>query len=130
MKYKILFSACLLSVCLGVKAQQAYMIDQQAAVFYPADYDAAAHLPSPIFLQELVPQGQVPENWKIRPVYSTENGKSVATLTVGADDDLYGTGEVTGELRRNGKEVIFWNKDNYGYFANEGKNLTRATPGC
>lgn len=128
MKYKILFSACLLSVCLGVKAQQAYMIDQKAAVFYPADYDAAAHLPSPIFLQELVPQGQVPENWKIRPVYSTENGKSVATLTVGADDDLYGTGEVTGELRRNGKEVIFWNKDNYGYFANEGKNLYQSHP--
>jgi len=29
--------------------------------------------------------------------------------------DLYGTGSVTGPLRRNGREVIFWNTDNFVY---------------
>ena len=39
------------------------------------------------------------------------------------NESKYGTGEVVGDLRRNGKEVVFWNSDNYGYTKNEGKNL-------
>ncbi|MDO4214647.1 MAG: glycoside hydrolase family 31 protein [Bacteroidales bacterium] len=116
------------SLSLAVSAQQSFMIDKNVAVFYPADFNAGAHLPSMAFTQELVPQGNVAGNWKIRPVFSQENGKSVAVLNVGADDDLYGTGEVIGDLRRNGKEVVFWNKDNYGYMANEGKNLYQTHP--
>lgn len=109
-------------------AQQAFMIDKNAAVFYPADFNAEAHLPSMVFTQELAPQGNVAESWSIRPIFSHENGMSIATLNVGADDDLYGTGEVVGPLRRNGQEVIFWNKDNYGYVANDGKNLYQSHP--
>ena len=117
-------------LCAGMSAmaQQAYMIDKNAAVFYPADFSAESHLPSVIFTQELIPQGNVASTWKIRPVFTTENGNAVATLNVGADDDLYGTGEVVGNLRRNGKEVWFWNKDNYGYMANDGKNLYQSHP--
>lgn len=111
-----------------VLAQQSYMMDKNVAVFYPADFQAEKHLPSPIFERELVPQGAVAADWKIRPVYGTEGGKTTVTITIGNDDDIYGTGEVTGDLRRNGKEVEFWNSDNYGYMKNEGKNLYQSHP--
>lgn len=128
MKSKVFVSLLLLGASLSANAQQAFMIDKNAAVFYPADFNAGAHLPSMAFTQELIPQGNVAGSWKIRPVFSEENGNSVAVLNVGADDDLYGTGEVVGPLRRNGQEVIFWNKDNYGYMSNEGKNLYQSHP--
>lgn len=128
MKSKVFVSLLLLGASLSASAQQAFMIDKNSAVFYPADFNSGAHLPSMAFTQELIPQGNVAGSWKIRPVFSQENGKSVAVLNVGADDDLYGTGEVVGPLRRNGQEVVFWNKDNYGYMANEGKNLYQSHP--
>lgn len=118
----------LASLVMGAMAQQSFMTDQNVAVFYPANYQSEAHSPSPIFLHELAPVAQVPSDWRLRPVYSQVGGKSVCTIKIGADDDLYGTGEVTGPLRRNGRETVFWNKDNYGYFANEGKNLYQSHP--
>lgn len=127
-KLQFLAILAFISGFAGMKAQQAFLTNQSTAVFYPANFNAKAHLPSPVFTHELIPQSPLPIDWKIRPVYSTEGGKTVVTLNVGADDDFYGTGEVYGSLRRNGKEVVFWNKDNYGYFGNEGKNLYQSHP--
>ena len=44
------------------KAQHSYMSAPGVAVFYPAQYDASAHAPSPIFEQELYPKGEVPSD--------------------------------------------------------------------
>ncbi len=118
----------LASLCWGAMAQTSFMTDQNVAVFYPANYQSEAHSPSPIFLHDLAPVGTVPADWRLRPVYTEVDGKSVATIKIAADDDLYGTGEVVGPLRRNGRETVFWNRDNYGYFANEGKNLYQSHP--
>ena len=118
----------LASLCMGAIAQHSFMTDENVAVFYPANYQSEAHSPSPIFLHDLAPVGVVPANWRLRPVYSETDGKRVVTIQIGADDDLYGTGEVTGPLRRNDREVVFWNKDNYGYFSNDGKNLYQSHP--
>lgn len=127
MKKKIITAACC-SLALGAMAQQSYMIDRNVAVFYPADYQAEAHSPSPIFLHELVPQGPVVDNWKLTPRFDSTDSLSIVTLDINADDDLYGTGEVTGDLRRNNKDILLWNKDNYGYMANEGRNLYQSHP--
>ena len=128
MNHKLFASLLLCAAAFSAQAQQAYMIGENTAVFYPADFNAEAHLPSMAFTHELIPQGGLAEGWKLRPVFTCEDGKSVAILNVAPDDDLYGTGEVFGDLRRNGKEVIFWNKDNYGYMDNEGKNLYQTHP--
>lgn len=114
--------------CVHAHAQQSYMTDDNVAVFYPANYNAEAHSPSPIFVNELAPIGQVPASWQLKPVYSVEGGKTVVTINVGTSDDLYGTGEVTGDLRRNGKQVNFWNTDSYGYLKEEGKQLYQSHP--
>ena len=100
--------------CMG---QHAYMAGKGVAVFYPANYDASAHSPSPIFERELYPIGEVPSDWRIRPVYSQSDKEQVVTLHVGEDVDLYGGGEVWGSLRRNGKTIEFWNMDNPYYRA-------------
>ncbi len=125
---QIILALSLASLTVGAMAQQSYLTDTNVAVFYPANYQAEAHSPSPIFLHDLSPEGAVPADWKLRPEYSETDGKSVATIRIGADDDLYGTGEVAGPLRRNDREVIFWNQDNYGYFTNDGKNLYQSHP--
>ena len=102
-------------VALAGNAQHSYLSAPGVAVFYPAKYDASAHAPSPIFERELYPIGEVPADWKIRPVYSQVGKEQVVTLHVGEDVDLYGGGEVWGSLRRNGKTIEFWNMDNPYY---------------
>ena len=126
-KFKVLL---LLAPCslLNVSAQQSYMTSKDVAVFYPAQYDAAAHSPSPIFIRELAPQGAVSSAWKLRPVFSTEEGKSVVRIKVDADADLYGGGEVWGPLRRNGKTIEFWNVDTPCYGVDEGTHLYQSHP--
>ena len=113
---------------LVAQAQQSYMASKDVAVFYPAQYDAAAHSPSPIFIRELAPQGAVSPSWKLRPVFSTEEGKSVVRIKVDADADLYGGGEVWGPLRRNGKTIEFWNVDTPCYGVDDGTHLYQSHP--
>lgn len=78
-------------MCLTAFAQHSYLTADGVAVFIPKDFDAAQHLPSPIFLRELVPTGTVPASWQLRPQFSTEKGSCVATILVGDDVDFYGT---------------------------------------
>ena len=113
---------------LVAQAQQSYMASQDVAVFYPAQYDAAAHSPSPNFIRELAPQGAVSPSWKLHPVFSTEEGKSVVRIKVDADADLYGGGEVWGPLRRNGKTIEFWNVDTPCYGVDDGTHLYQSHP--
>ena len=113
---------------LVAQAQQSYMASKDVAVFYPAQYDAAAHSPSPIFIRELAPQGAVSPSWKLHPVFSTEEGKSVVRIKVDADADLYGGGEVWGPLRRNGKTIEFWNVDTPCYGVDDGTHLYQSHP--
>lgn len=109
-------------------AQQSFLIDNRVAVFYPANYDAAQHQPSPIFLRELAPISQnLPDDWQLRPRFTKENGHSVASFEVG-DADLYGCGEVYGDLKRNGETVGLWNKDNGLYMTEGGKRLYQSHP--
>jgi len=128
MKCKILFFAAAAFCIFAAHAQQSYMTSADVAVFYPAGYDAAAHSPSPIFIRDLAPQGAVSSAWKLRPVFSTEDGKSVVRIKVDADADLYGGGEVVGPLRRNGRTIEFWNVDTPCYGVDEGSHLYQSHP--
>lgn len=127
-KLKLFAGASFLLFTLSTSAQQAYLIDEGVAVFYPKDYDAKQHLPSPIFIRELVPQGAVPTTWKLRPQYSVDGKQNVTSIPVGEGVDLYGTGEIFGNLRRNGETEGFWNKDNGAYGADHGKRLYQTHP--
>ena len=129
MKQIKLFAFAAAAACsFALQAQQSYMTSKDVAVFYPAQYDASAHSPSPIFIRELAPQGAVSSAWKLRPTFSTEEGKSVVRIKVDADADLYGGGEVWGPLRRNGKTIEFWNVDTPCYGMDDGTHLYQSHP--
>ena len=125
---KRLFLSLLTALSLTASAQVSTMVGDRVAVFYPKNYDAANHQPSPIFVHELTPTAlQLPANWQLKPVFTQENGHSIATIQVG-DADLYGTGEVYGDLRRNGEAIGMWNKDNGLYMTEGGKRLYQTHP--
>ncbi|MDE6632311.1 MAG: alpha-glucosidase, partial [Muribaculaceae bacterium] len=126
---RVLTMALILGSSMGYAfADQSFMTDNGVAVFYPSGYEAAQHEPSPIFVNELKSVGDVSTEWNLRPEFSTSDGKSIVRIPVGEGVDFYGNGEVAGPLRRNGKEVRFWNTDAPKYEADEGRRLYQSHP--
>lgn len=121
-------SSCCLAIATMAMAQAAFVSDDQVAVFYPQGYDASQHQPSPIFEREPAAIWPLSDNWQLRPVFSIQDGKNMATIKVGDDVDLYGTGEVTGPLRRNGIEISLWNIDTPAYGVDNGSHLYQSHP--
>lgn len=128
---KVLISYLFWVICFGLSYATDsvnQLIGKQVSVFYPKGYDAKAHLPSFALLREPTPMGNVPQNWKEKPHFYLKEGKSIATLPVAKGPNLYGTGESTGSLIRNGKKITLWNTDNFRYLADEGKRLYQSHP--
>lgn len=117
-----------LAVAVIAMAQASFMSDDSIAVFIPANYDACNHQPSPVFVKELGFQGGIPANWRLKPVFSQRDGKQIATIHVGDGVDLYGTGEVTGPLKRNGRKISLWNIDTPAYGVDGGTHLYQSHP--
>ena len=109
-------------------AQASFVSDNQVAVFYPAHYDAAQHEPSPIFEHEPATIYPLPSNWQVRPTFSERDGKRVVTIRTDKNVDFYGTGEVTGPLRRNGRTIGLWNIDTPAYSVDGGTHLYQSHP--
>lgn len=120
----------LVGLTCAVKAagQASFVTSDSVAVFYPHGYDAAPHEPSPIFVREPKALLPLPASWQLRPVFTETDGKSVATIHVGDDVDLYGTGEVTGPLRRNSRTISLWNIDTPAYSVDGGSHLYQSHP--
>ena len=120
---------CCLVVALGAMGQAALMTaDRKVAAFYPEGYDATQHQPSPIFEQEPTAIMPLSADWQLRPRFEQRDGHSVATIAVGKGVDLYGTGEVMGPLRRNGRSVQLWNIDTPAYGVDGGSHLYQSHP--
>ena len=110
-------------------SQSAFMAGNRIAVFYPSHFDSVQTLPSLIFEHPLIPKGQaVPSQWDLVPKFGMKNGKIRVTIAYRGKVDLYGTGEVTGSLRRNNTDVELWNTDNYTYKKDKGKRLYQSHP--
>jgi len=119
-----------LAIAVKAVAQTAFLTADSIAVFYPKNYDATQHLPSPIFIHELTPLSPLTSHHSpLTPVFTTTaDGHSVATIHVGSNVDLYGTGEVTGPLRRNGRTISLWNVDTPAYGVDGGSHLYQSHP--
>ena len=128
MTKKVVMCLGSLTIAAMAMAQAAFVSNNRVAVFYPPQYDAAQHEPSPIFLHEPKALNPLPAQWNIRPQFSTADGKSIATVQVEGDVDFYGTGEVTGPLRRNGRTVGLWNIDTPAYGVDGGSHLYQSHP--
>ncbi len=117
-----------LTIASVAMAQAAFVSENKVAVFYPPQYDAAQHEPSPIFEHEPKAIYPLPEQWSLRPQFTLRDGKSIATIEVEGEVDFYGTGEVTGPLRRNGRTVGLWNIDTPFYSVDGGSHLYQSHP--
>jgi alpha-glucosidase len=111
-----------------VSAQTSFLYKKDIAVFYPAQFGAERVLPSLAIIKDLQSMAPLPNNWKIKPEFVKEIGKNVVSIAFDSNADLYGTGEVTGDLKRNGSIVKMWNTDNYTFTKFEGQCLYQSHP--
>ena len=88
------------------------MILSKVARFWPSDVDQNKVLPSFTLEHPRQSIGAVSGLWELKPVFGLYKERKYAYVDIPADVDLYGTGEVTGSLMRNGYKIILSNKDN------------------
>ncbi len=87
-----------------------------SAVVFHASTAARDEAPPSLCLKEpLRPDGPPPAGWACTPVFSRPQGRAAAWLPTEDGTDLYGTGEVAGDLRRNRTRTVAWNTDAYGW---------------
>ena len=96
-------------------------------MFVPAGYDSARS-PSLALATPVKESGPLSASWKLVPTFSVAGGRADAVLTVPEGSSLYGTGEVTGPLLRNGRSITLWNTDNFNYKKKEGRALYQSHP--
>ncbi len=83
---------------------------------FHASADAArASLPSYALERPMPVVGGAAATRAAMPRFTVEGDRQVVTIEVPAGTSLYGTGEVTGPLLRNGRAIECWNTDAYGY---------------
>lgn len=104
------------------------LVADGVALFLPEGVEAGRLPYSPALLRRPEIQSPLPGSWRVAPAFSSDGAHFRASVRVAADDDLYGGGEVTGPLRRNGTRIELWNTDNYTYLANGGHRLYQSHP--
>ena len=99
----------------SLPAGQSEMLHDGVARFWPAGLDPAGALPSFALESPCQAIGSVSSSWKMKPRFGIHGNEKYAYISLSAETDLYGTGEVTGSLLRNGYKIVLFNKDNYAY---------------
>lgn len=126
---KLFLSLMLLSPQIfSVSAQESLLYSQNIALFYPENYDREKMEPSFAIIRDLSKGDKLPKSWRVRPIYSVVDGKHHISVPIESGTDLYGCGEVLGDLRRNGTDTYLWNSDNYRYAKWQGKQLYQSHP--
>lgn len=104
------------------------LMGQGMAVFYPNGMDAESAPTSLALVQRPVLSGNLPKTWELRPAFSSNGISFRAFFPVPPSVDLYGGGEVTGPLRRNGTRIKLWNTDAMRYKKDGGSRLYQSHP--
>ncbi len=119
-----LFGAGFTSVPMGEEG----MVGDTIALFVPQGLDAHALPPSLCLVKPPVITAPLSATWRVRPSFSSGDGRVRAEIAIQPGTDLYGSGEVVGPLRRNGQTITLWATDNYTYLKDDGKRLYQAHP--
>ena len=113
---------------LPVEMGSVGLVGDGVALFVPVGLDATRLPYTPCLIVAPRIDRALPESWRVVPVFSSNGRQFRATVSIAADDDLYGGGEVTGPLRRNGTAITLWNTDNYNYETEGGRRLYQSHP--
>lgn len=132
-RFRHLFSATLLillSLSLQAKdvgIEKSTLVGKGIVEFIPEGFDQSK-TPSLILKGEPTSIGEKPLGWKLIPQFSLINGMACASLNLEGNISLYGGGEVTGPLLRNGQHIKLWNTDTGAYSVENGKRLYQSHP--
>lgn len=110
-----------------VALQKTSLVGNRIVEFIPKGFDQSK-TPSLILTSEPKSKGKVPSNWSLKPAFSLKNNKASAVLNLKGNISLYGGGEVTGPLLRNGQSIKLWNTDTGAYSVEGGKRLYQTHP--
>lgn len=80
--------------------------------------------PSFALVEPLDITGPAPATRPVEVVFAAEADRWTARIDIEPGTSLYGTGEVAGPLRRNGRVVETWNTDAYGYMDDDASLYT------
>ncbi len=83
--------------------------------FHASDDARDNRLPSMALETPRDADGDAPAGFPSNVVFGRDGDRWTATIDIEPGTSLYGTGEVAGPLRRNGRVVETWNTDAYGY---------------
>ena len=111
-----------------VEIGAAGLIGEDIALFVPAGLDPDDLPYSPCLVAAPKIHARLPGSWRETPAFSSDGKRFRATVAIAPDDDLYGGGEVTGPLRRNGTKITLWNTDNFTYETDGGHRLYQSHP--
>ncbi|MFN9134109.1 MAG: hypothetical protein ACK5XO_15725 [Phycisphaerales bacterium] len=82
------------------------------AKFVASDFSPADDVATFALLAPPAAAGELPAAWRTRPTFERlADGRHQVRVAIDAGTSLYGTGEVTGPLLRNGREIVLWNSD-------------------
>ena len=119
---------CIASIySANVTILQSKLVGDRIVEFIPLGFDQSK-TPSLILKEEPVTIGNIPTTWSVKPEFSLTNNKAGASIKISADISLYGGGEVTGPLLRNGQSIKLWNTDSGAYGVDGGKRLYQSHP--
>lgn len=111
---------CLLvSWCAGVAFGQpvAETIADRVVRFHASAEARDKALPSFALQKSFPSMGPAPDDFPVAVAFGRDADRRrwTARIEIEAGTTLYGTGQVSGQLRRNGRVVETWNTDAYGY---------------
>lgn len=104
------------------------LVGEGIALFTPEGLSPSTLPPSLALISPRAITGDLPASWPTRPGFQTNGKQFRASVTIDEGTDLYGSGEVTGPLRRNGQSITLWNTDNFTYREDKGRRLYQSHP--
>lgn len=110
-----------------ISLQKKSAVGDRIVEFVPKGFDKNK-TPSLILKSEVSPKGKMPADWSLIPEFTLKNNKASAVLNLKGAISLYGGGEVTGPLLRNGQAIKLWNTDTGAYSVEGGKRLYQTHP--
>ena len=111
----------------NVKMEKEVIVGDGIAKFVPKGFNLS-QMPSFALKAEPQEKGMLPSNWQLYPIVEKKKGHASAYLDVPQGTSLYGGGEVTGPLLRNGQSIKLWNTDSGAYSDDNGKRLYQSHP--
>lgn len=111
----------------NVKMEKEVIVGDGIAKYVPKGFNLS-QMPSFALKAEPQEKGMLPSNWQLYPIMEKKKGHASAYLDVPQGTSLYGGGEVTGPLLRNGQSIKLWNTDSGAYSVDNGKRLYQSHP--